>query len=1144
MNLRTNFLKLFLAVLFLLSATGGSAQPFTKVFRNETLKQVLKEIEAQTGLSVIYKTDDFDANRKITASFDNAAINEVLNEVLNDNLDYEIRSNILTISSKKDVQSQNRQAKQGKIIRGKVLDKRGNPVIGASVMIKGTGKGIVTDYDGNYLLENVSNSDVIVVSYLGYVTQEFLANSPNLSMITLKEDNKLLDEVVVIGYGSTRKEDLSMAVSTMKLDDKLKSRPANLNSIMQGGIPGVTIQTNSGDPMSNDPASINIRGRGSRGNDKVLYVVDGVPGAPFNVQDIETITVLKDAASAAIYGAAVGSGGVIMITTRRAKAGKMSVSANVYTGFKKVANLPILLTAEQFNQVNKDAFQLAGKDLPSIFNPSKYVYGNVTRTDWLKEIFRTAPIQHYSLSISGGTDKLKSLISASYDKEDGVMLNTFSNRLGVKADLSFRLTDWLTIGQRGTFEHTNGQGDVPTYSHESVMMSAIFYPRSATIYEHDKDGKQVFDDFGNLVFGGTIPAHLAAQGMSGYGEIRNPVATLLRLRQNRPINRIYSTTTLELKPIRNLTIKSDFTANLNMGRYEDFSPKVLEVGRPDASNSRTIKNSYNTSWLWESIANYSKIFGEKHYVSAMVGYTMGYENYRFNAFSVYGFDREDEHYTIWTTGKNYAKSRPKEEIWDESMFSVLGRLSYSYDDRYFMTANIRRDASSKLWKKNNHSYFPAFSAAWKISSEPFFVDYKNTVNLLKLRGSWGEIGNNKSLTRYPFNIPMEQAGYQNFYGKDLQTEVVGIYMATVVNPNLRWERTQQTGFGLDLGLLNNRFEFSVDYFNKLTTDLNEEIPLSQTIGKPKKPYGNIGKVLNRGWEFSGKYNQTFNKINVGLFANLSTVKNEVLDLGTYKEYKHDHIHINNNVQPLLSQKGRPWYSYYLVKTAGVFQTQDEIDSYLHTDPKTGTKNIIQPNARPGDFKFVDANNDGTIDNNDRQFMGSYLPKVTYGFGGSLSGYGFDFSLFLQGVSGVKIYNGWKQMSLSGRGGNVGYNFTSDILKSWNYDKNSGYPILGFVKRDPEPGKSVQENLSYPSDFFLEDGSYLRLRNITLGYTLPKSLMQALSMPTSSLRFYISGENVKTFTDYSGVSPEVGNYGVDTGTYPISAVWNFGLNFNF
>lgn len=1011
-----------------------------------------------------------------------------------------------------------------------------------SVMLKGSHVGVVTDLDGRYSIRVAGPESVLVFAYTGYETQEVLVGERSEVNVVMQISLEAIDEVVVIGYGATRKRDLSMAVSTIDMKDRIKSRPASLSSLTLGEVPGVTIQLNSGDPMAGG-SSINIRGRGSRGDDQVLFVVDGVPGAPFSVQDVESVTILRDAASAAIYGSAVGSGGVVMITTRKAAAGKIDVRANAYGGFRYVTNLPELLTAEQFNQVNLDAHTAVGKPLPDFCNPEKYPYGNVTRTDWLKEIFRLAPLQHYSLSLSGGTERFRSLVSASFDQEDGVMLNTHSRTLNVKADLGYDLTKWLRIGQRATYEHRNGQGNVSTHGHESVFMSAIFFPPSATVYEFDKDGHPVLDDFDNHLFGGTIPRYYVEEGMSGYGEIRNPVATLLRLRQNRPSHRIYSTTTLELEPIKNLVLKSDFTANANISRFEGFSPRVPEIGRPNASNERSISSSLNTKWLWESLISYSNTFADKHYVSAMAAYAVWKENYRASAHNVYNFDREDEHSTIWPNGNDFTRIRPYEEIWDEAMFSVLGRVGYAYDNRYFVNASIRRDASSKLWKENNFGYFPALSAAWKLSGEPFMQPYLRVLSLLKFRGSWGEIGNNNLLPRYPFNVPMREAGYQNYYGNNAQTEVVGIYMATVVNRDLRWERTRQWGVGVDVALWGNFIELTADYYQKYTRDLIEKIPVSQTVGKPDEPWGNVGKVQNNGWEFSAKVNRSFGPVDLSFFGNFSTVENKVLDLGSRKEFIHSQ-HVNGQFNPLYSKVGQPWYSYYLLQTDGIFQTQEEVDAHVFTDAQTGVTNIIQPNARPGDFKFVDFNNDGKIDDDDRQFMGSYLPKYTYGFGLNLEAYGIDFSVFFQGVAGVKIYNGWKQMGLSGRGGNIGYNFTADVLKSWNYDKESGYPSFEFLAKPSIGGLEAQKNLGYPIDFFLEDASYLRLRSLSLGYTLPQSLMNRMGIPTSSMRFYATGENIFTFTKYSGVTPEVGNYGVDTGTYPISTTWIFGINLTF
>ncbi len=1010
---------------------------------------------------------------------------------------------------------------QSRTIKGKVVDAQGEPSIGAAVTVKGTTKGVVTNFDGEFTLEGVADTDMITVTYVGFITQEFPAMSKDLANVVLRENVELLQEVVVIGYGSARKDDLSMSVSTLKLDESMKSRPANINSMMQGTIPGVTLQANGGDPLS--ASTLTIRGPGSRENDKVLFVVDGVPNAPFNVEDVESITVLKDAASAAIYGASVGSGGVIIVTTKQAKEGKIRVDVNVSKGVRQAWRLPATTTSEEYNQVWADATKVEPtKTLPTVANPSAYPFGAVTRTDWLDEIFRTANFDHYAVSLSGGTKQLRSFASFSYDNEEGILLNTFSKKLGAKANIDFQLNDWLTISERVSFQHSNGQGNINTTSHEGVLINAVFFPRSATVYEMEKDGT-VIDD----LYMGTIPRWAAAEGISGYGEIRNPVATLNRLRQHRPSSRLYSTTSIEIKPLKNLTFKSDFTAGLNVARSEAFSPRVPEPGRPTADNSRSISNSWNTNWLWETIGTYSEVFNDAHHISAMAGYTMSRENYRYNTATTFNYDLETEHYTIWPNATVYDKSKPYEEIWDEAMISMFARVGYSYGDRYFVNASVRRDATSKMKKGNNTGIFPAISASWKISEEAFFEPLKETFDLLKIRASYGQIGNNTLAPRYSYNVPLGRASWPAFYGDKLQTEAQGVYSRSVSNPNLRWETSIQKGVGLDITMFNRKLDFTADYFEKTTKDLIEQIPISSTAGIEVEPYGNVGRVLNRGFEFSASYNETIGKVDFNIYGNLSTVHNEVLDLGQRDFLPHDNT--INSLKPLRSTVGQPWYSYYLLETDGIFQTQAEVDAYVHNGKK------IQPNARPGDLKYVDQNNDGKIDDDDNVYMGSALPGLTYGFGAGLKYAGFDFALFFQGITDVKVFNGFKLMGLTGR--MQGNNMLSDVLKSWDYDKTSGIPRLA-LQSDPNG------NYTSASDFYLEDGSYLRIKNITLGYTLPKSVFDNIGMPGSSLRVYFNVENLFTFTKYTGFDPEVGNNGLDGGRYPVPRTFSLGLNLNF
>lgn len=1023
-------------------------------------------------------------------------------------------------------------------VKGTVKDQNGEPVIGANVLVKGTTNGVITDVDGKFALQT-TEKDVLEISFLGYKTQEVKASSKPITII-LQEDAELLDEVVVIGYGTSRKEDLSTAVSTVKMDDKLKSRPANLGSYLQGQMPGVMIQSNGGDPMSD--VSLSIRGRGSRGTDDsynsgdgVLYVVDGVPGAPFNMEDVESITVLKDAASAAIYGASVGSGGVVVVTTKQASAGKVKVNINISKSFKNAVNLPETLTAEEYNRIWADACTATGDPLHASRNPEIFPYGNVTRTDWMDAIFRTGSLEHYALSLSGGSDTMKGFASFAYDDDKGVLLNTYARKFSAKANLDFQVVKWLKVSERVSYEYKNGQGDAGT-GHEGVLNQAVFFPRSASIYDYDKEGKLMIDEkTGKPLYHGTIPRWASAEGInSPYGEMRNPVAMLERLDQIRPSNRIYSTTSFELKPVSGLTVKSDFTAGIDIRTEDIFNCRVPEIGRPNSDNSRDKTNTWNSKLLWETTATYAKVFADKHHFSLMAGYSMSYEKYKYDAYYTTGYVNEDRHSITNGQAGEWSKFQPEENIWEESMLSVFARLGYSYEDRYFLTASVRRDATSKLYKDNNSGVFPAFSASWKISSEEFFEPLKNVVNLLKVRGSWGQVGNVALVPRYSWNVPLNETDWAMIYGKDLNNIVYGgVYAGSIGTKDLKWETTEQWGVGLDMGLLDNSLNLTVDYFNKRTKDLIEVVPVPSVAGISVSPYGNVGDVVNRGWEFGLSYSKKIGHVTFGVNGNLSTVHNEVLDLGNLEFMQHNVV--INSLTPLRSAVGHPWYSYYVLKTEGIFQSQEEIDNFTWRDPETGIKQKVQPNAKPGDFKYVDFNNDGKITDDDKQYLGSYMPKITFGFGGNLQWKGIDFSFQFQGVGKSTVYNGFKQMGYTGRG--QGGNMLADVKNSWEYNKTSGVPRIGLIS-DPNG------NYNSLNDFFLEDASYLRLKNVTIGYTLPDNVMRAIGLPGSTARFYLNGENLFTATDYSGIDPEVGNFGIDGGTYPVARSFSIGFNFSF
>lgn len=508
--------------------------------------------------------------------------------------------------------------------------------------------------------------------------------------------------------------------------------------------------------------------------------------------------------------------------------------------------------------------------------------------------------------------------------------------------------------------------------------------------------------------------------------------------------------------------------------------------------------------------------------------------YKYDAYYTTGYVNEDRHSITNGQAGEWSKFQPEENIWEESMLSVFARLGYSYEDRYFLTASVRRDATSKLYKDNNSGVFPAFSASWKISSEEFFEPLKNVVNLLKVRGSWGQVGNVALVPRYSWNVPLNETDWAMIYGKDLNNIVYGgVYAGSIGTKDLKWETTEQWGVGLDMGLLDNSLNLTVDYFNKRTKDLIEVVPVPSVAGISVSPYGNVGDVVNRGWEFGLSYSKKIGHVTFGVNGNLSTVHNEVLDLGNLEFMQHNVV--INSLTPLRSAVGHPWYSYYVLKTEGIFQSQEEIDNFTWRDPETGIKQKVQPNAKPGDFKYVDFNNDGKITDDDKQYLGSYMPKITFGFGSNLQWKGIDFSFQFQGVGKSTVYNGFKQMGYTGRG--QGGNMLADVKNSWEYNKTSGVPRIGLIS-DPNG------NYNSLNDFFLEDASYLRLKNVTIGYTLPDNVMRAIGLPGSTARFYLNGENLFTATDYSGIDPEVGNFGIDGGTYPVARSFSIGFNFSF
>lgn len=1014
---------------------------------------------------------------------------------------------------------------------GTVIDETGLPVIGASVMVKRTTNGTITDVDGKFEL-TVGNNDVLSVSYIGYETQEIRPSGNNL-VITLKENSQMLNEVVVLGYGANaRKQDLSASVGVVDNTESLATRPvSSTEGMLQGQLAGVTVQANGGDPTATP--NIVIRGQGSQNGDNVLWVVDGVPGAPIaSLSDIESIVVLKDAASAAIYGAQSGAGGVVLVTTKKAKEGAPSVSYDGTYGIRQAVNLIEPLNAEEEIEMRKLSYGNANMDLPDGWDVTKNPWIATTRTNWMDEIFRTAFYQRHNLAINVGTENSSNRLSLSYDNDEGVLINTFNKNLSLRYNGKFKLNKWATVSQDFVWKNTQKRSSDTNSGYTGAVIAAMYMPPSATVY-NPLDGS----------YGGTTtedPAYIEKYGSNFadiHGDAVNPVRLLEADNIYDKTTSVWSTTNLEIANIiPGLKFNSRFTYNVENNYYKQFSPIRDEVGKPDLSNSLTESSYRGDTWKTENTLTYDNSFGQ-HTVGALLSTTADHYNVR--GFEVNGQDLSDESeylqylsYAGTTTATDYLTG-------PDANVSVIARLAYSYADRYFVTASWRRDYAGRLPKENNYGDFPAATLAWKVSNEKFFPK-SDVLSLLKIRASWGRVGNLGSIG-YNYKslvLGKEFSTDQGQYGVSGNTTWGNVvYNSTALNPDLTWETSEQFDLGVDLSMFKDRLSVQLDYFDKRTFNLIQTQTMNwpNTIGIDAMLV-NQGEVRNRGFEAQVSWSDTVNKdFSYFVSGNFSYLKNWVSDIGVKNADGTPGVwtgggEFRNLPYVYQTAEGEPLNSFYLVKTDGIFQSDEEAAAYVDKDG-----NRIQPNAVAGDLKFVDYNGDGTIDDADRQYCGSATPKTTYAFTLGFTYKKLSLSAMFQGVGGAQALYIGKYMSLSDVEGN--FNRSKEILNAWS-PTNTSSNIPRLSKNDPNG------NFTTVSDWYLEDASYLRFKNLTLSYDLSDVLRKwaHLKDRNSSMSVYFSGENLFTITDYSGMDPECGGY--DAMKYPVSRVFSFGVKLTY
>ena len=996
---------------------------------------------------------------------------------------------------------------------GIIRNGEGEGVEGAAVRLQNSGNGFnqmaVTNGKGIFSFGKVpvGSGYQFVISHVGYESDtlsgyEMKENGRISLSVVLQNKNSSLDRVVVIGYGSIRKKDLSAAVTEVPDMDQIKERPVvDVANMIQGKVAGVTVVSNGGHP--DQTPSVTIRGVGSRSGENVLYVVDGVPNAPYNPADVTSITVLKDAASAAIYGAFSGSAGVILITTRQAAQGRPGVEYTAFAGAKTAWKLPQSLTAEKTAEVANLASKNAGQQPLDGWDATKNPYDQVTRTDWVHSIFRTGLIHRHNIAVNAGTDKFSTLFEGRYEENEGTLLNTYAKNISGRFNALYTFNPHLKFKQDLFINNNDNRGTSTSSGYDGTILSAIYMPRSATVYYDDGS------------FGGVGPRNSQYNGI--HGDAVNPVATLLR---NKPYNKstdIQSVSEFKVVNIvSGLSFLTRFSYRQGSSMFKNFIPKRTEPGKPNNQNELDYASGSSHNWIWENTANYDHHFG-RHSLGIMASTTsqeyweMGYRA------SAKTFDNEATWAQFFVNAGNFTDIKPTDYENKDRNLSYVGRLSYSWADRYFLTGSYRYDIAGRLAPGHRGKGLPGVTAAWKISSEPFFK--VAAVDLLKIRASWGRIGNLGSIGYY-YGYPTLNPDY-TFQVGDGGPQTPALYANAATNPNLTWETSEQKDIGADISLLGERLVLNVDYFDKLTYDLIQQQVNNwpNTMGI-QPPYINQGKIRNRGFEFAASWKGKIGRVGYEIGGNFATLKNNV-----------EYIDGNPNsvwtftdawrgtLVPYRSVVGQPYYSYWLVKTAGIFQSAKEVSDYV------GPNGLIQPNARPGDLKFVDQNKDGKIDDKDKVYMGSAFPKFTYGFTTNLRWQRFDLSMFLQGVNGVKLFHAFKESTLNGS--EQGYNRWDKILDAWSTtNTHSNIPIISA--NDPN------NNFQTASDWYLESGSYLRVKSVVIGYTFPKFIKN------SSLRVYISGDNLITITKYSGMDPEVGGNGLDGGQFPVSRVYAAGV----
>ena len=1028
---------------------------------------------------------------------------------------------------------------QNVTVKGMVSDD-GGPVIGATVKEKGATTGSVTDLDGKYTI-SVKPGSILQVSYLGYQTQEVRVGNKTTINVVLKPDEKMLSEVVVVGYGQMKRADVTGSVVSINEKAVERSVPTSIDQVLQGRAAGVQIQANSGTPGAS--TSIHIRGINSlNATNQPIFVIDGVvieaagidtgdplssnnPIASINPSDIVSMDVLKDASAAAIYGARA-SNGVIMITTKRGKAGEATITYDGYVGFQEQAKKLDIMNLQQY-ATHHNARAAVG--IVSASDAFVNVDALGEGTDWQEALFRKALMTSHNISITGGTQASTYSISGGYLNQDGIAVGSGYKRLTLRGNTDAQVKRWLKAAL--SFSLTDSKQQVG--ANNNLIMNALESQPSVAVKSADGS-------------------------YDGPDDVWMPVNAIalanMRENYNKKMN-FRATGSLEATLYRGLTLKTELSADYNLNKFYYYEPDYQFGVLSNSTRTGKWTKTDTKYWSWRNILTYINTFADKHSVNIMLGQEMSHSHWESQASTATGFLSNSVHDP--SAGDVSSSTGTGSQV-DNSLFSYFGRAFYSYDDRYLFTATLRRDGSSRFADGHRWGWFPSAALAWKISNESFMKGTSNVINNLKLRLGYGSTGNQN----------LADWAYMALLSSKSTPWGTGVLTANNANPDLTWETTDSYNIGLDLNMLSNRIEFIFDWYYKKTRNLLLQIPLPAYLGSSgngaaSNPWSNVGSMSNRGVEM------TLNTVNIDKAgfqwrSNLvfSLNRNKVIGLDTESSTIDKTFQVGSDVSTVTrTSVGHPIGQFWGYKVIGRF---DKAEDFYYKDGNGNVKAVALPEGSSigkdktwiGDYIFKDVNNDGVINNQDETYIGNPLPDFTYGIGNTFSWKGFDLTIFFSGSYGNDVINYNRRFLEDVRSNSNLLGSAANYAKLGVIDANlpaddfrNLYVTNAGVTRLPRLSASSTNANNRMSDLYVEDGSYLRLQNISLSYTLPKSIVRKIKL--ENIKVYMNLQNVYTWTKYDGFDPEVGAMygdalmtGLDYGRYPSPRIYTFGLNVSF